>query len=259
MIRTHARGFITGALCLVLMTCLAVTSQSQSITFIGSTNSSDYSDAGLDLGNAGFWFANFNATAPQSGQAIDANAANSLPAWVTIDPTPDTTFSSSATTSGGQPNWATLTLPDGTTGLSGAVVDSNTNNNSNNIIRQLPLGPGTPSSFFFHVVTDNTAGQHDPAGRLRARGERDGIFDISGPNTPPGLGDNMNGSPDVYTWLYEGFASGDIIKLQINSANAFEFASISGIMFDPIPEPSSVLLLMLGAVGYGCVARRVRR
>jgi hypothetical protein len=229
----------------------------QTITFIGATAGTDYSNSGLDLGNQGFWFANFNASTPQTGQPINANEANGLPSWVTIDPTPDTTFASTATTSGGQTAWSTLTLPDGTTGLSGAVVDSNTANNSNNTIRALQLGPGTPHSFYFHVVTDNTAGQHDPAGRLRARGERPGVFDISGPNTPPGLAANMNGSPDVYTWLYEGFRNGDIIKLQLNSANAFEAASIAGIMFDNIPEPSSVVLLMVGAAACGC--GRLRR
>ena len=141
----------------------------RSITFINSTASSNYSDAGLNLGNAGFWFANFGASSPVSGAAIDSNAANSLPAWVTVNPAADTTFPSTATTKGGQSTWANLTLPNGTAGLSGAVVDSATANNSNNSIRALALGAGTPSSFFPHVVTDNTAGEHDPASRLRPR------------------------------------------------------------------------------------------
>ncbi|HEX6961543.1 MAG TPA: PEP-CTERM sorting domain-containing protein, partial [Lacipirellula sp.] len=115
-----------------------------------------------------------------------------------------------------------------------------------------------PSSFLFHVVTDNTSGEHDPAARLRARGERPSVFDISGPNAPAGLGANMNGSPDVYTWRYDGFASGDIIKLQLNSGNAAEQASIAGIMFDPIPEPTSVPLLAAAAIGVISAARRRR-
>jgi hypothetical protein len=231
--------------------------EAQSISFIGSTAGSDYSDAGLNLGNAGFWFANFNSPVAVSGAPIDSNARNSLPSWVTINPAPDTTFAATATTKGGQPNWATLALPDGSTGLSGAVVDSATANNSNNTIRSLALGAGTPSSFIFHVVTDNTAGEHDPATRLRARGERSGVFDISGPNTPTGLTANMNGSPDVYTWRYDGFTSGDIIKLQLNSGNAAEQASITGIMFDPIPEPASGLLFAV-AMGTISAARRRR-
>jgi hypothetical protein len=247
------------SLAAVAVACsLGVAAEGQTITFLSSTNGSDYSDAGLNLGNAGFWFANFNNRVAVSGAPIDANARNSLPSWVTIDPTPDTTFASTATTKGGQPNWATLTLPDGSSGLSGAVVDSGTDNNSNNTIRALALGAGTPSSFIFHVVTDNTAGEHDPAGRLRARGERSGVFDISGPNAPTGLGTNMNGSPDVYTWRYEGFASGDIIKLQLNSGVAGEQASIAGIMFDPIPEPASGVLFAMAAAGMLSAARRRR-
>jgi hypothetical protein len=138
-----------------------------------------------NLGTAGFWFAQFDAASPISGAAIDNNDRNSLPSWVTINPASDTTFAATATTKGGEASWATLTLPDGEVGLSGAVVDANTANNSNNSVRALELGPGTPSMFRFYVVTDNTAGQHDPMNRLRARGERAGVFDISGPNAPP--------------------------------------------------------------------------
>lgn len=262
MIRILERSLVWGAVCVALALAVATTAPAQSVTFIGSSTSSDYSDAGLDLGNQGFWFANFNASTPQSGQAIDANAANSLPSWVTVNPASDTTFASTATTSGGQTSWATLILPDGSSGLSGAVVDSNTANNSNNTIRMLQLGPGTPRQFFFHVVTDNTAGQHDPAGRLRARFEKTGVFDVAAVNVPPGLAANMNGSPDVYTWLYDSgpFApAGSFIKLQINSGVGGEFASISGFMFDRVPEPSSALLLILGAIGCGCGSLRRRR
>jgi hypothetical protein len=242
----------------ILTAAWVATAQAQSVTFLHSINSSDYSDAGLNVGNLGFWFANFNAPAPVSGAAIDSNARNSLPAWVTVDPTPDTTFASTATTKGGQSAWANLTLPDGSSGLSGAVVDSNTANNSNNTIRALALGAGTPSSFIFRVVTDNTAGEHDPASRLRARGERAGVFDVSGPNTPAGLAASMNGSPDVWSFRYDGFASGDIIKFQLNSGSANEQASIAGFMFDAIPEPASGLLLALAGLGMASAARRRR-
>jgi hypothetical protein len=244
-----------------LIVCLTVAASSigvqavhaQSITFEGVlTNRSNL----VNLGDAGFWFAQFDAAAPISGAAIDNNDRNSLPSWVAINPASDTTFASTATTKGGQPSWATLTLPDGETGLSGAVVDSNTANNSNNIIRAMQLGAGTPSLFRLYIVTDNTGGEHDPAGRLRARGERPGVFDISGPNAPPGLAANMNGSPDVYSWLYSGFAAGDIIKLQINSGVVGERASIAGIMFDVVPEPSSAVLLILGIVVVGWSRRR---
>ena len=261
MIRTIERNYVRAVLVVALALGLTATARAQSVTFIGSQTSSDYSSSGLNLGQKGFWFANFNASTPQSGQAIDANAASSLPSWVTVNPTPDTTFSGTVTSKGGQQSWANLTLPDGTSGLSGAVVDSNTANNSNNTIRMLELGPGAPRRFYFHVVTDNTAGEHDPANRLRARFERTSVFDVSALNAPPGLAANMNGAPDVYTWLYDSGPTGSngaFIKLQINSGNAFAPASISGFMFDRIPEPSSALLLVLGGVATWTTSRRRR-
>jgi hypothetical protein len=70
----------------------------------------------------------------------------------------------------------------------------------------------------------------------------------------------MNGTPDVYTWLYDSGPTGSagaFIKLQLNSGNALEAASIAGFMIDRIPEPSSAALLLLGAVG-GCFRLRRR-
>lgn len=261
MIRTMQRSSIWGALCVTLAIWLAAAAQAQSITYIGSTASSNYSPTGLNIGKAGFWFANFAATTPVDGAAIDSNDRDSLPSWVgPINPTPNTTFSSTSTSSGGHTPWAFLTLPSGENGLSGALVDSGTANNSANTIVKLDLGPGTPSKFLFHVVTDNTAGQHDPAGRLRARAENTTVpFDISGPNTPAGLAANMNGSPDVYTWLYDGVTNGSFIKLQLNSGVLGETASIAGFMFDVVPEPSSVVLLGLAAMSGGWFGARRRR
>lgn len=260
MVRIFTRGFIWSALCVTLAIGLAATAQAQSVTFVGSTTSSDYSPTGLDLGKYGFWFANFDAPTANSGSAIDANAANGLPGWVTVNPTPDTTFGGMVTSSGGQ-GWDSLTLPDGTTGESGALVDAETAGNSNNTIRMLELGPGAPRKFYFSIVTDNTNGAHDPASRLRARYEHEnGFFDVDAENTPPGLAASMNSTPDVWTWLYDTgpFAAKDaFIKLQVNSGDGGEPASIAGFMFDPIPEPSSAMLLMLGA--FGCYARLRRR
>ena len=102
---------------------------------------------------------------------------------------------------------------------------------------------------------DNTNGEHNPDSRLRARGQ--GFvpaFDISGPNDPPPS--TYNGTADVYTFRYTGFKDGDIIKLQLNSGNAANRAGFAGLMFDVVPEPSSMLLLALGACGLLGRARR---
>jgi hypothetical protein len=248
-------AYVCSAFLVALVLGHSGSARAQTITFVGSTTSSNYSNTGLNIGTAGYWFANFAATTPVDGAVVDSNDREALPSWVApINGAPDTTFAGTATSSGGHTTWAFLTLPNGETGLSGAVVDSATANNSNNTIRQLDLGPGTPSQFLFHIVTDNTAGQHDPASRLRARAEETGVFDVSGPNTPTGLAANMNGTPDVYTFLYSGMTDNTFIKLQLNSGVVGETASIAGFMFDAIPEPSSAVLVLIGAVSYAAAS-----
>ena len=203
----------------------------------------DYSDAGLDIGNAGFWFANFGQSAPVSGEAVDSNHINQLPSWVlpVFDPNdPAYSFGDFVSSSGGQPNWNMLTLPDGTMGPSGSLVDPETDDNSNNTIPRLVLGADTPPSFLMHVVVDNTNNEHDPANRIRGRAEGDPGFDEDFRyNTSPG---DFNGEADVYTFRYDGWDVDDFIKIQLNSGVAGIDAGIAGLMFDVIPEPTSVVL-----------------
>ncbi len=174
MKRTFRRDILWGALCVSLAVGLATTAQAASITFDGTTTSSNYSPTGLNLGTAGFWFANFAASTPVSGAAVDSNDRNSLPSWVLPNfdsgDTANYSFATTDSSKGGQTSWAMLTLPDGETGLSGAIVDSKTANNSNNTIPMLLLGPGTPSKFRMSLVTDNTNGDHDSKGRIQAQG-----------------------------------------------------------------------------------------
>ena len=61
-----------GSLAILGLFALPVAAQktiSQGGIFFDTT---DYSDAGLDIGNAGFWFANFDATTPVTGEPVDA-------------------------------------------------------------------------------------------------------------------------------------------------------------------------------------------
>jgi hypothetical protein len=232
------------------------------ITYLGvNTNATDYSITGLNIGKRGFWFPQFDAAAPITGAAVDDNDRNSLPSWVLPNFANDQSFANNAFSEGGDVAWATLTLPDGTSGLSGALVDPGTASNSNNSIQELLLGPGTPSSFTFHIVVDNTNGEHDPASRLRARGEDPSVpFDITADigNVPPGLATNMDGLPDVYSFQYDGFDSGNaFIKFQLNSGSA-NAAGIGGIMFDAIPEPASIAMMIVGAAGLGVAVHRRR-
>ena len=117
-------------------------------------------------------------TSPVATRPTGENARDALPSWAgplnhvtsPADPTYATrTFSQDgpARSKGGQPTWNPFKLPSGEVGLSGAIVDPATRGNSNNTINRIQLNAGVPSSFYFHIVTDNTNFEHDPTNRLR--------------------------------------------------------------------------------------------
>ncbi len=232
------------------------------ITFIGVT-SDQTSFQALGFGQAGYYFPQFATGGPVTLRPTWENMRFNPPSWagfqfINVDssgvPTSDRTFSLDAAqapynilfgdytdpwdtnapfgnplvagvySKGGQSNWNTFTLPDGTSGLSGAVVDEWATDNSNNSVNRIQFGPGTPSSFLLRLVVDNTNLQHDPAGALRARAESGGQADAS----PLAF----NGIADVYTFRYDGCVPGDFIKIRLNSGVAGEAPSIGGIMFD---------------------------
>jgi hypothetical protein len=97
------------------------------------------------------------------------------------------------------------------------------------------------SSFYFHVVTDNTNFEHNPTNRLRARGNAGGV-DIEANTYPQTAQLSFNGIADVYTFRYDGFADGDFIKLQLNGDPAPALgASFGGFLFDTAFEPDLTL------------------
>jgi len=224
-------------------------------------NSSDYSPAGLNIGQAGYLFFDWNLGADSGidSEVDESSWANTLPSWLSVDPVEGSgTYSfgedagAEAYSRGGVANWASITLPDGVApGLSGALVDPKAENNSNNTIKNIGIGAGAPSTFLLHIVTDNTALAHAPVNRIRAREDVSGL-DARAKNLV------FNGSPDVYTFKYSGVVAGDIIKLQLNSGIDGVIPGIAGIMIDMvIPEPTSFVLISLGACGLGLVRRRV--
>jgi hypothetical protein len=239
--------------------------QAGTISFNGAINpaspthsdATDYSATGVDLGWAGYIFFNWDQDSPSIGAAVDANVNNQLPSWVV--PNFDTndadySFGDLVTSSGGIFQWNTLKLPGSEVGLSGSMIDPEADDNANNSIDQLWLGAGVPKSFLMHVVVDTTLGAHDPIKRLRARAESaDGLTDddVKLENL------TFNGIADVYTFRYDDWEAGDFIKVQLNSGVAGIDPGITGIMFDTIiPEPSSIVLLSLGAIGIGALRRR---
>jgi len=219
-------------------------------------DTTDFSSLGI--GTAGFWFANFDATTPVDGAAVDSNDSNSLPSWILPEFDPnnaDYSFGGLVTSSGGHTPWNFFTLPDGTNGLSGSLVDPETDNNSNNSVKKLLMGAGVPKSFLMHIVVDNTNNEHDPAGKIRARAESsDGLFDEK-VTLNPGVA-AFNGIADVYTFRYDGWEADDFIKIQLSSGVAGVDGGIAGVMFDVIPEPTSAMLLLLGSLSLTLAGRR---
>lgn len=253
-----ASQFLVAVVAVASLVLASLEAQAQSVKNTGvMMDVLDYSDTGADLGNEGFWFANFGQSAPVSGEAVDSNDVNQLPSWLQpdFDPnSPEYSFGDLVTSSGGQPNWNILTLPDGTTGPSGSLIDPETDNNSNNTIPRIRLGAGAPNSFTIRYVVDNTANQHDPAGRIRGRAENASDTFSASDEYNPGPG-AFNGEADVYSFLYRGWQPGDIIKLQLNSGVAGIDGGIAGFMID-IPEPTSLALCGLALLGIAGIRRR---
>jgi hypothetical protein len=220
------------------------------VTYIGKTTDvTNFQAAGM--GTLGYWFAQFNASGARSQKPTYENQRNGLLSWQgplnhatsIFDPAYATrSFSQDGPTrsKGGWSEWNTFRLPNGEVGLSGVLLDPYAAANTSQTINRIKLNSGTPSSFLFRIVVDNTAGKHNAINRIRARGDDNGT-NID-PNTFPVPGTaGFNGIADVYTFRYNGFGNGDFIKVQFNGMpggtnnGGSGGASFAGFMFDPAP------------------------
>jgi hypothetical protein len=243
-----------------------------SITYVGV--SYDQIDLRrLAIGKSGYWFPQFDAPAPVSGRPTGERAVDARPPWVAplnhaaavtdlgCQPAdlaegclPTYYFRSfsqdgPAHSEGGHPSWSTLRLPNGRIGRSGAIVDPFTAGNVNNTVNRIQLRGEVPSTFYFHVITDNTNREHDPTGQLRARGNSGPIDEdsrqIDTEHFPNGCDLTFNGVADVYTFRYDGFSAGDYLKLRLRgdapaegTGPAMIGASFGGVLFDETFEPA---------------------
>jgi hypothetical protein len=229
----------------LLSLAIGATSYGRTISYLGVTRDvSNFGDAGLDLGNFGYWFPQFAAVAPVAGAAVSDNDRDAFPSWVLPDYDPNSanySFGTAVTSKGGQPGYPTIVLPDGSSGVAGTLVDPQAANNSNTSIPKLLLGAGAPSDFILGIVVDGSNQEHDPANRIRpGANSADGLVDVvNRVNTTVA---DFNGSPDVYSFRFSGWLPGDYLKLQLNSGVAGESPGISGLLFDPIPEPACLSL-----------------
>lgn len=217
----------------------------RSISYLGVTRGVA-NLAGAGLGQAGSWFPQVDAPSPVEGRPTGERVRDALPTWIAplrhVPQDPDfgaRTFSQDgpARSAGGRPGWATLTLPDGAVVRSGAIVDPATAGNTNNTINRIQLQGEVPDSFTFSVLVDTTEGEHNPSRTIRARGNAGpddlDTTQVEADTFPEDDALAFDGSPDVYTFRYDGFVSGDYLKLRLSGDPApAQGASFGGLLFD---------------------------
>lgn len=136
---------------------------------------------------------------------------------------------------GGYANWPVFTLPNGQTGRSGAIYDDATlDGNSNNTVNQIITLYNQPRDFCLNIITDNTGGQNNPDRRLEARLDSGGTqidYNLAG---HPDY--TFDGTPDMYTFLYEGMNDDERIKIRLstNATSDGRGAGFGGIMVSDV-------------------------
>jgi len=230
----------------------------KTVTYVGvDLDVTDFRN-GVDYGNDGYWFPQFNASGPRSGKPTEDNHRSALPTWAgpmthmlihELWKFPQRTFSQDGPTKskGGFASWNQFTLPNGEVGLSGIAFDPHGRDNTSQTVNRIMLGAGTPRSFYLRVVVDNTDLRHNPVLKIRARGDHKGVSIDPATYPQPGLA-GFNGTADVYTFRYDGFEPGDFVKIQFGgmagSTNngGSGGSSFAGLMFDAIPNPQQPAL-----------------
>jgi hypothetical protein len=239
------------------------------------------------------WFANFNNATAVTGAPMDQNEARNLPSWLhlesrpgcigraddclTADSTIRTGFSfvetgAGSTSTGGQANFNTMTLPNGTTGLSGQAVDNPDGPGTTAQMLFVRILPGAPSAFRMWVVTDSGSGaNYNQQARIRVSlrgtngppdftGDLDQVEAEAMPNgvrigqTPVG----MNGIADAWAFRLNDITLHDVFTVRPTGAGGVpgSFPAFAGIMIEVIPEPSSMMLLTIAALGTVSMRRR---
>jgi hypothetical protein len=226
---------------------------------------------------------------------MNQNEARNLPSWIHLETNPackgfaddcttaDTTirtgysFTESGTgggssSTGGQAGFNDLTLPNGITGRSGQAVDTGSGLATTTSMLAMRILAGAPDSFRMWVVLDNGSGANFNAqSRLRVNLRNTtgppayaGDSDMAEAEALPG-GQRLittgsdpnasNGTADAWSFLLSDVGLDDIVTIRPTS-NTGSFGAIAGIMIQPIPEPSSVALLLGGLIGLGSMSRR---
>jgi hypothetical protein len=228
---------------------------------------------------------------------MNQNEVRNLPSWIHLETNPgcigraddcttadatnrtgfsfseNTTTGTGGTSTGGQPTYNRLTLPNGATGISGQAVDTLSGTGNTSSFADLRILAGAPSMFRLWIVADNgdvTGGIYQDQSRMRTNIRDTGgppAFDLDIEQTeaeamPAGvrIGQTAvghNGVADAWSFLFGDVEEHDLIVVRPTSA-AGSRPGFAGIMIQPIPEPSAMVLMALGCFGVASKRRRRR-
>lgn len=268
-------------LCLVVLTVTSTISTAYAQPTVVYESDKNLIDTTDYTGVAPYWwFANFDTAALETGQPVQQNENSNLPSWFTLDPTfdPDPLTTSytwsdnlvlgslvnEASSIGGNAGFNRITLPDGTTGLSGQAVDTKEAGNggqSNDILKRVILGNDAPPSFRLWVVVDNEdTATMTGVRRVKARIRGTGVPADTEDDTSNSIDDTRNNIADAYAFLYQNVSPGQEIAIQLRNSNSSSAGGtgMAGFMIQGIPEPTSMALLGICTLVVGSM-RRLRR
>jgi hypothetical protein len=205
---------------LTALFCLAVLPAARGINvyYANTITSGNYSDAGSDLGNVGYWFAVFNRDAGANNLPAADSAANALPAYVSQ------TFGPTVDGSGGWGGYYDITLPNGTLGNSGALEMNNPPSGPAGTRAEymtLTFGAGAPSKLRIGVVTDNGDG---------LQWSNSAIF-VNDATTGTITTNNL--VPDVHFFDLLNISPGDSIRIDGVSVSA-TVSHLGGVLLDTV-------------------------
>lgn len=220
------------------------------ISLVGTnTDVTNFSSSGLTRGRLGYWFPNFANPSSSKLAPIPTKLVDEFPDWIVVDyDTGSPTYSfaldspSSAFATGGQVSYNNFTLPNGTTGLSGQLIDdmNSTGTQSNNIISGIAFTADAPSAFLLTVILDNApTSEFTSVSRMRVRNDSPGGA-MEAEVTLDGLytGLTHNGTADAHQFKLTGVVPDGFFKIQLrtpgNPTPQGADTSLGGILIDPV-------------------------
>ncbi len=188
------------------------------VYYANTITSGNYSDAGSDLGNVGYWFAVFNRNGGNNFLPANDTEANALPAYVSQ------TFGPTVDGSGGWGGYYDITLPNGVLGNSGALEMNNAPSGPAGTRAEymtLTFGAGAPSKLRIGVVADNGDGLQWSNSEIFVNDATTGIITTN------------NLVPDVHFFDILNISPGDSIRIDGVTVSP-TVSHLGGVLLDSV-------------------------